>query len=264
MDSNLPFLRRTDVLRVIRTSTVLFSVVLHGGLAGTLFLFSNELSTEEAPVYHVSLAEFASPQQPLVPLPNAPATEPEPIAPPELTPPPITKPEILPDSPSSTPKTKKVSPHKQKKTHERVRPERKVPKQPQSISRATPSAQPSHQPASSTSGGSQKEGPVSELVGGILAYKSNQVDQRPSIVKRITPDYPVRARRMSIEGKVAVQAVIDTSGYPKSCTIAFADPKGHFEKSALEAARRMRFIPGMIQGKHVNTVVLIPFIFKLK
>lgn len=259
------------MLRVVRTSTVLFSVVLHGSLAGALCQFSGEPSAGEEPVYHVSLAEFAPPPQPSAPLPveaaaeppAPPPADPEPAPPPEPTPPPIPEPEAAPAPPPPAPEIKKVSPRKQKET---ARPEKKRPTrpQPQSVPQEGPPAQAPPRAPSPASGGAPKEGPAPGQVGGILAYKSNQVDQRPSIAKRITPDYPIRARRMNIEGKIVVQAVIDTSGYPKSCTIAFADPKGYFEESALDAARRTRFIPGMIQGRRVNTVVLIPFVFKLK
>lgn len=64
------------MLRVVRTSTVLFSVVLHGSLAGALCQFSGEPSAGEEPVYHVSLAEFAPPPQPSAPLPVEAAAEP--------------------------------------------------------------------------------------------------------------------------------------------------------------------------------------------
>lgn len=96
-----------------------------------------------------------------------------------------------------------------------------------------------------------------------MAYKMEQVDERPSIARRAAPEYPKRAKRMSIQGRVGVQVVVDTSGKPKNCTVVFAEPQGYFEEAALKAAQRMRFIPGKVKGKAVNTLVLIPFQFKL-
>jgi protein TonB len=68
---------------------------------------------------------------------------------------------------------------------------------------------------------------------------------------------------MNIEGTVMVELVVDTSG-PNACSIRSAEPPGYFEGTALSAAQEMRFIPGKISGVHVNTVVLLPFTFRLR
>ncbi len=107
-------------------------------------------------------------------------------------------------------------------------------------------------------------GPVARKIGGIMAFDTKQVDTLPSIVKRASPEYPNRARRMNIQGKVMVQLVVDTAGNPKEFSIASASPAGYFEEAALTAAKKMRFIPGKIKGKTVNTLVHVPFVFRLR
>ena len=97
-----------------------------------------------------------------------------------------------------------------------------------------------------------------------MAYETDDVDQRPSVVKNARVEYPRKARRLGLSGRVVVQLVVDTEGKPQSCKIRSAEPTGHFEEAALSAARGMRFIPGKIQGRSVNTVVLIPFNFSLR
>lgn len=97
-----------------------------------------------------------------------------------------------------------------------------------------------------------------------MAYETDDVDQRPSVVKNARVEYPRKARRLGVSGRVVVQLVVDTEGKPQACEIRSAEPAGHFEEAALSAARGMRFIPGKIQGRPVNTVVLIPFNFSLK
>jgi protein TonB len=61
-----------------------------------------------------------------------------------------------------------------------------------------------------------------------------------------------------------VQLVVDTTGAPKACSIRSSEPPGYFEDAALGAAQAMRFIPGMIKGTPVNTLVLLPFSFRLQ
>ncbi|MDR3175018.1 MAG: energy transducer TonB [Desulfovibrio sp.] len=90
------------------------------------------------------------------------------------------------------------------------------------------------------------------------------MDQRPSVSRRVKPEYPTRARRMSIEGTVMVELVVDTAGLPKACAIRSAEPSGYFEEAALNAVQKMRFIPGKINGAPVNTLVLLPFAFRLR
>jgi protein TonB len=69
---------------------------------------------------------------------------------------------------------------------------------------------------------------------------------------------------MHIEGTVTVELIVDTAGLPKACTVRFAQPSGYFEENVLTAVQKMRFIPGKINGAPVNTLVLLPFVFRLR
>lgn len=228
-----------------RLLLLIFSLCLHGGLAGALLLFSGDSRDVEERVYKVSLAEFASPQ------PTAPAT-PEP---PSESPPPPPEPEPAPPEPEPAPEPPKepeAKPISSKK-------DKKKPVSPKPVEK--PKAPPRPAPVQ---GPVRPVGPQPSLVGGYATYKQDQVDQRPSISRRAAPEYPNKARRMNIEGKVLVQMVVDTSGMPQSCTVAKAEPPGYFEDAALSAARRMRFIPGKLKGQPVHTLVLLPFAFQLR
>lgn len=94
-----------------------------------------------------------------------------------------------------------------------------------------------------------------------MAYETDDVDQRPSVVKNARVDTRGKQWRLGLSGRVVVQLVVDTEGKPQSCKIRSAEPTGHFEEAALSAARGMRFIPGKIQGRPVNTVVLFRLFF---
>ncbi|MDR2800586.1 MAG: energy transducer TonB [Desulfovibrio sp.] len=41
---------------------------------------------------------------------------------------------------------------------------------------------------------------------------------------------------------------MDASGLPKACAIRSTSPSGYFEEAALNAARKMRFMPGKVRG----------------
>ncbi|WP_296934487.1 energy transducer TonB [uncultured Desulfovibrio sp.] len=101
-------------------------------------------------------------------------------------------------------------------------------------------------------------------MGGFDAYACDVLDQRPSITRRIEPEYPPRARRMNIQGSVKVRLVVDASGQPCNCEVVSATPDGYFEEAALKAAKSMRFAPGKLKGQPVNTLVELPFIFRLR
>lgn len=237
------------MMPALRILTILFSLCLHGGILGVLWLFSGAERPVEEKVYHVSLAQFAAPPPPAA-APPEPPPPPEPVA--EVKP----EPEPRPEPPRPAKPTKKVSPRKKKKPAPPVSaPPEPEPPPPAAAPAPAGPAPPSSAPAPAMANPLQ--------MGGLATFRSEQVDQRPSISRNSTPEYPKKARRMNVQGRTIVQMVVDTSGMPRECTVIEADPPGYFEEPALEAARKMRFIPGKIKGQPVNTLVVVPFVFKL-
>jgi len=100
-------------------------------------------------------------------------------------------------------------------------------------------------------------------IGGFAAYGEDAVDQPPSVTAQVAPEYPQRARRMNIEGRVDIRLVVDEAGKPQACAVQKAEPAGYFEEAALAAARKTRFLPGKLRGRPVNTLVHISFVFVL-
>jgi protein TonB len=66
----------------------------------------------------------------------------------------------------------------------------------------------------------------------------------------IDPDYPTIARRAGIEGWVDVDFAIAPTGQPVGIEIVDAEPRGVFERSAVEAVRRWRFAQSDV-ARHV-------------
>ncbi|GAB1253975.1 energy transducer TonB [Desulfovibrio falkowii] len=107
-------------------------------------------------------------------------------------------------------------------------------------------------------------GPVPRNVERLSTYDNDALDQRPSITRRVAPEYPTKARRMNVQGTVTVQLVVDTAGKPRNYVVVKATPGGYFEEAALDAAHSMRFVPGKLKGLPVNTLVQLPFAFRLR
>lgn len=215
--------------------TLFFSLSMHFLLLGGFVLIARETPNNAERVYRVALAEFA-PAPALTPPPPAAVAPPAPPPPPELQ-----RPEVQPQK-LETPKpdVKNISPKKS---------DMPVPKEQAAAPPSPPSA-----PA----------GPQPRTVGGFSAFESDTLDQRPSITRRVEPEYPTKARRMNIQGSVSVRLVVDSSGQPCHCEIISATPSGYFEEAALNAAQSMRFVPGKLKGQPVNTLVVLPFDFRLR
>lgn len=91
-----------------------------------------------------------------------------------------------------------------------------------------------------------------------------EVDEPPRILHKVEPPYPLRARRLQIEGQVVVQFVVNKQGSVQNLKVLSANPKGFFEKSVLNSLKKWTFRPGKYRGRPVDTVVILPVKFRLK
>ena len=67
------------------------------------------------------------------------------------------------------------------------------------------------------------------------------------VLLRISPTYPLVARSRGLEGYVIVQFDVSTDGYATNITVV--ESSDHmFEKAAIEAARRFKFKPRVVDG----------------
>lgn len=234
-----------------------FSLGMHALLLGGLLLLAREAPNNVERVYRVTLAEFA-PAADTPPAAPAPARA-ERATPPTSPEPALQKPDVRPAIPvQPKPETKKISPKKSDKAS---------PKEPLAPAQPPLSAsQAASVPATPAAPGTQTgpAGPQPRAVGGLNAYECDSLDQRPSVTRRAELEYPAQARRMNIQGSARVRLVVDSSGQPCNCEVVSASPVGYFEEAALKAARNMRFAPGKLKGQPVNSLVELPFIFRLR
>ena len=237
-----------------RSITLAFSLGMHALLLGGLLLLASEAPNNAERVYRVTLAEFA-------PAADTPPAAPAPAGAERPTPsePALQKPDVRPAIPAQPkPETKKISPNKSDKTSPK---EPIAPTQPPFSTSQTASV-PATPAAPATQTG--PAGPQPRTVGGLNAYECDSLDQRPSVTRRAELEYPAKARRMNIQGSARVRLVVDSSGQPCNCEVVSASPVGYFEEAALKAARNMRFAPGKLKGQPVNSLVELPFIFRLR
>lgn len=69
---------------------------------------------------------------------------------------------------------------------------------------------------------------------------------------RINPEYPARARSRGVEGWVQIEFTITPAGTVKDPKVVDAEPKGLFERAALDAIARWKYNPKVEEGRAVE------------
>lgn len=98
-----------------------------------------------------------------------------------------------------------------------------------------------------------------ELLGGDnarnLLMTSDTVDEPPRAMRKVSPRYPLQARKDGITGFVTFSLVIGPEGQVQRSKIVRAKPMGVFEESAKRAIERWTFKPGLYKGRAQTVVV---------
>ncbi len=238
---------------------ILGSAVLHAGLALAVLAMPSVRAISTPRIYEVSLAVCA-PRVATLPGKGTPGGS----VPPAVSPPPpeAAKPSA---APAVASKPEKTVPARRAAAKSVRPPQPSAPAQSVAVSmpmQAVGTGDASNSPAATglPAGG----GPAAAPAKGSATYGADAVDERPSVLRRVEPDYPDQARRRHEEGTVLVRLIVDTQGQPKDCAVLMSEPVGLFDAAALEAVQRFRFRPGKLAGRAVATVVHIPFAFKLQ
>jgi periplasmic protein TonB len=80
-------------------------------------------------------------------------------------------------------------------------------------------------------------------------------------IERVVPVYPELPKRIGLKGDVSVEVIISPEGRVESVRVVNGHPM--LVNSALEAARRWRFEPTLLNGVPVRVTGVITFVFKL-
>ncbi|MBU2489259.1 MAG: energy transducer TonB [Proteobacteria bacterium] len=95
-------------------------------------------------------------------------------------------------------------------------------------------------------------------------FSSGELDEPPRALDQQPAAYPLRAKRMNVEGAVKVRFLVTALGEVRDPEIVEADPPGLFEDAVLDAVSRWRFSPGLLDGRPVATRVTVSVTFRLE
>lgn len=120
-----------------------------------------------------------------------------------------------------------------------------------------------------TGGGSGQNGCCGDGTGGGSAsggwgssYSLSEVDQRALLLSKPEPQYTEEARRNQISGTVMLRAVFASSGEVVQVRALNTLPFGLTEK-AIAAARQIKFVPAMKNGRPVSVYMQLEYNFNL-
>ncbi len=96
-------------------------------------------------------------------------------------------------------------------------------------------------------------------------FREDMVDEHPEIVSGPALFYPPLLRQAGLQGRVVVQAVIDTLGRAEPASLKIIErPNAGFEQSARDYVLHTVFRPARVKGRAVRVLVRIPIDYKLK
>jgi protein TonB len=100
---------------------------------------------------------------------------------------------------------------------------------------------------------------------GAAALASGGGSDRAAVPQvRIQPDYPIQARQKRIEGWVDVQFTIATDGSVRDPVVLNAEPRGIFDRSALQSVKGWKYNPAIEDGRPVETRTTVRVRFQLE
>lgn len=99
---------------------------------------------------------------------------------------------------------------------------------------------------------------------GDQVFMESVVEERPQLLSGRQPQYPDLLRQAGVEGRVIVQAIIDTSGRaePRSVKV-LQSPNPGFDQPAKNFVLGALFRPARVHGRAVRVLVNLPIDFKL-
>ncbi|HMF56064.1 MAG TPA: energy transducer TonB [Pyrinomonadaceae bacterium] len=93
-------------------------------------------------------------------------------------------------------------------------------------------------------------------------FSSREVAQKAHILAKAEPSYTESARKYSVNGTVVVRAVLSATGQVTDIHVVRGLPHG-LTRSAIEAARRIRFEPAQVNGRAVSQYIQIEYNFNI-
>jgi protein TonB len=95
-------------------------------------------------------------------------------------------------------------------------------------------------------------------------FMESVVEERPEVLSGPALQYPDLLRQAGVQGRVLVQAIIDTSGRAEPASVkVIQSPNPGFDQPARTYVLRALFRPARVHGRAVRVLVNLPIDFKL-
>ncbi len=98
---------------------------------------------------------------------------------------------------------------------------------------------------------------------GQTKYKIDTYDEPPDPLEKIVPEYPQFARASGIEGLIIVNAFVNEKGRVTETEIVKGMPKTGLDQAAVEAVKRVHFVPAKKNGEPIGVWITVPIQFRL-
>ena len=96
-------------------------------------------------------------------------------------------------------------------------------------------------------------------------FMESVVEERPEVLSGPALNYPDLLRQAGVQGRVLVQAIIDTSGRAEPPSVkVIQSPNPGFDQPAKNYVLRALFRPARVHGRAVRVLVNLPIDFKVK
>lgn len=113
--------------------------------------------------------------------------------------------------------------------------------------------------------GSGVEGGIGTGVTPDQVFLESVVEERPEVLSGPQPQYPDLLRQAGIQGRVVVQAIVDTSGRAEPPSVkVIQSPNPGFDQPAKNYVLRALFRPARVHGRAVRVLINLPIDFRIK
>ena len=91
--------------------------------------------------------------------------------------------------------------------------------------------------------------------------KVSKTEGLNAVTTKIAPEYPAIAKQLKIEGAVELEAVVTEGGTVEKVNIVSGNPV--LTRPAMDAVKRWKFAPFVVDGKAVKALVPVALTFKM-
>lgn len=96
-------------------------------------------------------------------------------------------------------------------------------------------------------------------------FMESVVEERPEMLTRPPLQYPDLLRQAGVQGRVLIQAIIDTSGRAEPASVkVIQSPNPGFDQPARQMILKSLFRPARVHGRAVRVLVNVPIDFTIK